>query len=494
MHAKSEREMSVNFSELNNRLDPIAVLRLIGYEKSHPKQSGGELRDYCPIHQGDNQQSLAIGKNNHFICHSCGAKGDLITLFQLSRCIDRPLQAAEELSTLFQIHSLQNRQDVPKKPNNTAPKVPAITAKQVWDEAKESDGHPYLIRKGVKPCFGLRYSTDMKENPSIVVPFYDVEGNLKTIQYINNRKEKNKFYLKGHKSDAAFFSTGIFKDGDTIYLAEGLATALTIKEIIHEAVISFGSAWNMPKVILALKSKYPYLKMIICLDDNEAAMESAKNIGHIEGVSFRKPCFDGVDRREHDDDFNDLKRLTNEHLLREQLHTPFIFTTAISHQSFIERPQDDYAANLKRENMQNIQENFYDILGKTINDINSAKNLENRTYEIFEQEHKKRFSSTGLILGYDKIDEQLSFFQGDFVVVQGMSNHGKSSLMLQFASRFLTREENQDQDLVCLYITYESSPLMIEAKFLNLLGHEKEEGIVILCNRRVNNKYISIQT
>ena len=41
----------IEAKDLNEWLDPLEVLRIIGYEKSKPKTSGGEIRDYCPIHE-----------------------------------------------------------------------------------------------------------------------------------------------------------------------------------------------------------------------------------------------------------------------------------------------------------------------------------------------------------------------------------------------------------------------------------------------------------
>lgn len=116
--------------------------------------------------------------------------------------------------------------------------------------------------------------------------------------------------------------------------------------------------------------------------------------------------------------------------------------------------------------------------------------IKERNYDLFEQEHKSLFSSGGLIIGYEKIDDQLYFAKGDFVVVQAMSNHGKSTFMLQLAHKFLLEKENQDKDPMCIFITYESMPLRIEEKWVNLIGHGCKEGVPIQYVRRSEEKYL----
>jgi len=134
---------------------------------------------------------------------------------------------------------------------------------------------------------------------------------------------------------------------------------------------------------------------------------------------------------------------------------------------------------------------FFEKLGKIIGDTDFSKSLENRNYDRFENEHKRLFSSGGLITGYQEIDDQMYFSKGDFVVVKALSNHGKSTFMLQTAYRFLSNESNLEQDPICLFVTYESIPIRIEEKLINIIGKDQSEGIPILYNNRsMKEKYL----
>jgi len=133
---------------------------------------------------------------------------------------------------------------------------------------------------------------------------------------------------------------------------------------------------------------------------------------------------------------------------------------------------------------------FFENLGKIIGDTDFADSLENRNYDRFEREHKRLFSSGGLITGYQEIDDQMYFSKGDFVVVKAMSNHGKSTFMLQLAYEFLNNESNLEQDPICIFVTYESMPIRIEEKLINIIGNDQSEGIPILYNRSMKEKYL----
>ncbi|MCE5293038.1 MAG: CHC2 zinc finger domain-containing protein, partial [Chlamydiales bacterium] len=91
----------MNIKEINKNLDPYTVLNSIGYEGSQPTQSETEIRDFCPIHKGDNQKSLAINiSNKTFYCHNCAASGDLVGLYAKAKGIT-DFDAAKELDQGF---------------------------------------------------------------------------------------------------------------------------------------------------------------------------------------------------------------------------------------------------------------------------------------------------------------------------------------------------------------------------------------------------------
>ena len=248
--------MIENINEIKTQLDPEQVLRLIGYSKSSPQHSGNEIRDYCPIHGGDKQKSLSINAVTKLgKCHSCGFQGDLIELYSKSKNVDFDT-SVKELTGYFGIEVKFNGAIKTNFPKRTR------TPHQVLAESSPEGSHLYLQEKFVEVCPGLYFGKDEKGNNSIVVPLHDTEGALQSIQFIHGG---GKYFLEGYPTNKYFFTIGSFKDGDAVYIAEGLATALTIWMALGKSipVISFCSANNMMHVINALKNKYPNIKPIV---------------------------------------------------------------------------------------------------------------------------------------------------------------------------------------------------------------------------------------
>lgn len=453
---------SIDPKELNKKIDPMVLLGLIGYEKSSPQNTDEGVRDYCPIHGGDNQRSLCINtKYNCYICQQCQATGDLIHLYCQCKNCDFP-KAIKELSKMFLPHFLEENRKIEHALKKIISNDPPIDLDKTLNSLETSGTHSYLSQKKITTPLGVRFGKDQKGNDSIVVPFTDINGSLQTLQYIN---EGGKFFLKGHKSTNCFFSLGEIKDRSTIYIAEGLATATTTWEALGKSitVLSAGSVGNIPNVVRVVREKHPNISIKLAIDNNEAARKILEKIP--PPFSYTYPNFENLNLPETEkkaDDFNDLISVCN--LSPEEVKTQLLGNE-------IQKNPEDFAKRL----------------GEIIGDYEYAKKLENRTYASFQKEHKEMFSKGGLITGFSKLDEQVYFSKGTFATIQGMSNHGKSTLMLHMAYRFVSRQENKKSDPMFIFITYESCPIRIEEKLLNLMSHEKEKGTLIKRNRDLIN-------
>ncbi len=141
----------VEAKELNQQIDPLEILRLIGYHKSSPKISSNEVRDFCPIHQGDNQRSLSISQDNHlYICHNCGVRGDLIDLYAKATSI--PFQEAlENLASYFQSHNFRKKESTSlRQPSQKAfSQSSTLSPQERWDKCAKEGNHPYLAKKKI---------------------------------------------------------------------------------------------------------------------------------------------------------------------------------------------------------------------------------------------------------------------------------------------------------------------------------------------------------
>ncbi len=139
--------------------------------------------------------------------------------------------------------------------------VVSETVAEIWERcAPASPDHPYLKRKGVQP-HGARVSGDSR----LVLPLYDEEGNLSTLQYI--APDGKKLYHSGGATKGRYWVLGT--PGKTIYLAEGFATSASIHEATNAAVFVAYTAGNLVNVAGLLREKFGDQQDIVIVADND---------------------------------------------------------------------------------------------------------------------------------------------------------------------------------------------------------------------------------
>lgn len=133
------------------------------------------------------------------------------------------------------------------------------------------NSHPYLIAKNVNP-YGV-----LIEGENLLIPARDVNGEKWTVQTITPTGDKK--FQSGGKKKGCFHLIGKEIEGNgfnqTIVLCEGYATGATDFEALNEkypVAVCFDSG-NLEPVALALREKYPRLKILIA-GDNDAFKES----------------------------------------------------------------------------------------------------------------------------------------------------------------------------------------------------------------------------
>jgi len=138
------------------------------------------------------------------------------------------------------------------------------------------------------------------------------------------------------------------EDGDTVYIAEGIATALTIWMALGKdaKVISYGSVGNMSNTVKALTDKYPKAQIIICLDRGDAPKKQAKILEGESNCRFVIPCFNGLKYQEEPNDFNDIVSKCKSDLneVRNQLEAYKTFDDIYKTSSQVKQPslEDEY--------------------------------------------------------------------------------------------------------------------------------------------------------
>ena len=496
--------------ELNGLIEPTELLRLIAYSKSSPKISGKEIRDYCPIHQGDNQRSLAISQENHsYICHSCGAKGDLIDLYVKSSGIEFR-DAIEQLAAQFQLHHLSsnNKTTSISKPAHTPNTEPSSTSVlERWSRCSETGMHPYLSKKKISKPPGVRFGKDDRGNHSLVTPFYDVEGKLQTIQFVN---EQHKLFLKGSRCQGSFFLLGDIIENGHVYIAEGVATAMTIWEALEKkvAVASVGSAGNIAAAVAAIRKKYLSIHIKLAIDKSEAAMNAIKQID--PPFSYSIPDFSSANLPEGTkaDDFNDLVSICGLSLgdVLSQLYKEIHITPEISKSSPINvgaKSIKEWLAYYKIKNLEDVPEpeHLFEALPQIIENTKIFLGIQGRLMQKGESVIVGGGPKTGKSLF--ALNTAVSVSTGSALLnvfkpscegsVLFLSFEDDISVLLCRLSEFELNIEEQEKLGDNLLVHHGSTPLLVSSRNKDIATTAAGNSIASLC-RELRPKLIVVDT
>jgi putative DNA primase/helicase len=179
----------------------------------------------------------------------------------------------------------------------------SATAAALWQQADPATAHPYLIAKSIQP-HGTKTFGD-----KLLIPMRDTAGTLHSLQTI--APDGGKLFHPGGRVKGCYF--GIGKPADKVIVCEGFATGASIHEGTGDAVAVAFNAGNLEAVALALRTKYPTLKIVIAADDDHQtdgnpgltkATAAAQAVGGLLAV----PVFP-ADRPDKATDFNDLHQI-----------------------------------------------------------------------------------------------------------------------------------------------------------------------------------------
>lgn len=145
----------------------------------------------------------------------------------------------------------------------------ARLAALVWENGYPPNaGHPYLKAKAI-PASALRQTKDNR----LIVPVLNEAGKIQSLQFILPEKLENgtnKLFLKGGKTGSGYCPLPA-KDGKkngTLLIAEGFATAASLRLATGYAVLTAFSAGNLLPVAQMARRKYPDREIILCADND----------------------------------------------------------------------------------------------------------------------------------------------------------------------------------------------------------------------------------
>jgi putative DNA primase/helicase len=169
----------------------------------------------------------------------------------------------------------------------------AIRARAIWAESAPCESHPYLTKQKVK-SYGLRLNRDGR----LIVPAYNADGNISTLQFIDG--DKTKRFLKGARKTGCWFTIG--EPTETICVCEGYGTGASIYSATgYHTVVAFDTG-NLLSVSETIRTKHPAAKIILCADNDTetegnpgltAATRAAKAVRGLLAVPTfgkRTPC------------------------------------------------------------------------------------------------------------------------------------------------------------------------------------------------------------
>lgn len=148
--------------------------------------------------------------------------------------------------------------------------------KKVLKRLPIAKAHPYLDKKGISP-HGVRLRPKKNE---LIIPLYGSDGTLNGLQKVSMSW---KGYVKNSKSQASYYP--LAKGGEdlsTLIVAEGFATAATVREATDMPVIVAFDSGNLLPVIKALKIKYPGAQIIIAADSDQWTFDNKKRPDQIK--------------------------------------------------------------------------------------------------------------------------------------------------------------------------------------------------------------------
>ena len=169
--------------------------------------------------------------------------------------------------------------------------------------ATDCTQHPYLTTKGVQ-AHGVKIEGD-----NVLIPMIDTTGKVQSLQSITPDGDKR--FLSGGRVKGCYHAIG--KPAGLLNVCEGYATGASIHEATGQAVAVAFNAGNLEAVAVALRSKYPDMKIIIASDDDHLtdgnpgltkALAAAQAVGALVAV----PSFP-AGRPDKATDFNDLHQL-----------------------------------------------------------------------------------------------------------------------------------------------------------------------------------------
>ncbi len=201
-------------------------------------------------------------KNGYYILHDEGVPFGIYGSWKSVAKGTWCAKSYRDLSASERIEHERRVEDSKKKKESVKQKIRKKAVRKsayIWNTSdRTAHNHAYLALKRVQ-SHGLRIYKDC-----LVIPMRDVDGNLHSLQFIDNEGDKR--FLTGGRKHGLYFPIG--KPVGPICIAEGYATAASIYEATGHATACAFDAGNLLPVAQILRGKFPAAQIIICADND----------------------------------------------------------------------------------------------------------------------------------------------------------------------------------------------------------------------------------
>ncbi|MCA0944525.1 AAA family ATPase [Salipiger pacificus] len=257
----------------------------------------GDLSGWYVFHEGDAVSFGAYGDWRLGGSTKWSSKGEAVLSFADRSEMERKLKEAEARAAARQAEAAER-------------------SSREWDDAADADPmHPYLVAKGIT-AHGIRQNGD-----KLIVPGYGPDGSVIMYQAIG--PDGTKRFVKGAaKQGSHYWIEGDLKD--VVFVAEGFATAATIREVTGRSCVVAWDAGNLPTVAAIVRQQTD-AKMVIAADMDQwkpdkgnAGLRKAREAADAAGNAIvAVPQFALIGNRPTD--WNDLAQNEGLDVVRDQL-------------------------------------------------------------------------------------------------------------------------------------------------------------------------------
>ena len=188
-----------NLDEIRAHIPLNIESLLAGLGVTNIKVGSKEIRANCPIdNHRKSPQSFSIDHSTaRWFCHACTEGGDIFDLYKKLKNIELPDAFKEVANTL----GIEVKYEGAIKTNLPRAEYKR-TPQQVLDQASPSGTHEYLKAKCVKPCDGLYFGKDDRDNDAVVVPLRNINNELQTVQFVHGYAKP---FLRYNNKGGIFF-------------------------------------------------------------------------------------------------------------------------------------------------------------------------------------------------------------------------------------------------------------------------------------------------